>query len=105
MHSDDTSICTAVLAERGKQRQIESAALDEPNSSDLCTRPTRRETLAAAATLGQYLEEEPELYGSELEMLLSKLRRRLRLEQTHALTNQPITHFFSRKSILGVPNT
>jgi len=39
---------------------LESTALDEPNSSGLCTCPTRTETISFAAFLEHYLEEGPE---------------------------------------------
>jgi len=96
--ADDNEICDAVMAAHAGRQQLESNGCDEPDSTATKPRPTRTETLAAAAILEHYLEEDSGSDARELEGQLAKIRRRLRLERTRELTSQPITNFFTRKS-------
>jgi len=86
------------------RQDIDVTGSDEidPVLSNPRPRSTQLETLAAAGVLEHYLEEEPEPFGFELDLLLSKLKYKLRLERTRALTTQPITNFFSRTSARAI---
>jgi len=59
-------------------------------------RPTRRDVLKAASTIGRYIDDLNDPLARKIEALLGSFNRQLRLEETSSMKNTTLTDFFQR---------
>jgi hypothetical protein len=76
-------------------RTSTSTAIDDNDGPDE-PRPTRRDVLKAASTIGKYTNDMKYRLARKMEALLGSFNRLLRLEEARGLKDAHLTDFFDR---------
>jgi hypothetical protein len=69
---------------------------DDDKDGPVEPRPTRRDVLKAASTIGKYTNDMNDPLARKMEALLGSFNRLLRLEETKFLKDAHLTDFFDR---------
>ncbi|KAJ6456730.1 hypothetical protein C8R45DRAFT_844722 [Mycena sanguinolenta] len=96
--ASDQDIYNAVVASRNAQNASDATGGDNDPDDDAepTNRPTRREALAAATTVQNFVATLNDEYARKLDVLLATFGRATQLEATNALVDTSITDFFAR---------
>ncbi|KAF7359013.1 DDE-domain-containing protein [Mycena sanguinolenta] len=94
----DQDIYDAVIASRNARDASDANGGDNDPDDDTepVSRPTRREALAAAATVQNFIAALGDDYARKLDGLLATFGRATQLEATNAMADTSITDFFTR---------
>jgi hypothetical protein len=95
-HATDEDIYHAVVASRLAEENMDlvGGADDEDDDAEILPHPSRKEALAAAATLERYISVLEKPYARRLEGLLTSFGLQTRFEQTQSMVASQITDHF-----------
>jgi len=96
--SSDTEIYQAVIDAIDAHANLKINGGDDVDDDDipLEPRPTWRDVLKAAPTIGRYIDDMNEPIARKLEVLLGSFNRQLRLDETRSMKSTVLTDFFGR---------
>ena len=96
--SSDTEIYQAVIDAIDARANIEINGGDDVDDDDIPPepRPTWRDVLKAASTIGRYIDDMNEPIARKLEALLGSFNWQLRLDETRSMKSTVLTDFFGR---------
>ena len=96
--TSDQDIYNAVVASRNAQNASDATGGDNDPDDDAepTNRPTRREALAAATPVQNFIATLGDEYARKLDVLLATFGRATQLEATNAMVDTSITDFFAR---------
>jgi len=96
--TSDDEICQAVLeAMDARENMIMNGGDDVDTDIPMEPRPSRRDVLKAASTIGRYIDDWNNHTARKLEALLGSFNRQLTLDETNGMKTAMITDFFHRE--------
>ncbi len=95
--TSDKEIFQAVIDGIEARENVEINGGDDVDKDILIEpRPTRRDVLKAASTIGRYIDDLNDPLARKIEALLGSFNRQLRLEETSSMKDTTLTDFFQR---------
>lgn len=88
--------CRSVQELRQATEMMEINGGDDGDEEEVAPKPTRKEALAAALTLGNYVADINDPFARKLEALTARFGRQTQLEATHDMQPTLITDYFTR---------
>ncbi|KAJ6601945.1 hypothetical protein DFH09DRAFT_900189 [Mycena vulgaris] len=89
----DKEIFEAVQRMRSGEQDREKNGGDDEEEID--PKPSRKEALQAAATLGKYIADLDDPFARKMEVILSSFGRETRREEVRAMVDTSITDYFN----------